>query len=890
VFDDYRYVESDHIHNQRQYFLSSFSSNEYIEKIISYSTNGKTLGELASYISSIAGVGQTEAIAFSNELIDAQILTSDLEPSVTGIEPFEQLISKLEKIKSGDDKILKNLLKIQNDILSKRRSIDFYKGIVARLNDSIDGVAIESDVALQVDMFLTAKSANIQKEILEDILSQINELEVFSLKIENTDMEQFMNRFQLKYETEEVPLVVALDNDLGVGYSEATDNSIGDNSIIDDLAINQRPKQDANEIENRFNFIQHFALEKYNESIRKNDIKIEIKEEELQLFAEKSKEYSFPNSMAIMGSLFSRNGRLDIQNYCFNLKGISGPSAGNLFARFAHGNSEIKDFTREILQAEEDESEEVIYAEIIHLPESRVGNILLRPILRKYEIPYGGISGIDKEFQIPITDLTVSIRNKEVILRSRKFNKIIIPRLTTAHNYSTRTLPIYKFLCDVQKQGYYQQLWDWGVLNSSACAFLPRVVYKSLILSRAQWKIKVADIKGQITWDNDAKFVRWSEQIRNRTNMPRHVVMTSGDNELLLDMDNLLNVKILVQEIEKKQSVLLQEFLFENENCIVKDVNGNGYVNELIIPVKRKSSRTVNMAIANDQLILQRKFHPYTEWLYFRVYIGTKSTDKFLLTVLLPFVEKGEREGLFEKFFFIRYKDEFPHVRIRFYNKDTSKQYELSLRFMQSIDSFISNGAIHNVELGTYEREIERYSPLLMELTETIFYYDSTSVLQILRALQHTSSKRKMLIALRAIVVFLDDFHIDLDRRLAIFTRVQNDFFHEFGGSPHLQKQLNSKYRQFQNDIESFIDKKNDQANDVLEVISILTLRSLKQRELIGHILAHESEYESNLIHYIHMFMNRLFTSQQRKFELLIYHFLNKYYNSQLARQRTVHQ
>ncbi len=34
---------------------------------------------------------------------------------------------------------------------------------------------------------------------------------------------------------------------------------------------------------------------------------------------------------------------------------------------------------------------------------------------------------------------------------------------------------------------------------------------------------------------------------------------------------------------------------------------------------------------------------------------------------------------------------------------------------------------------------------------------------------------------------------------------------------------------------------------------------------------------------YIHMFLNRLFVTQQRKYELIVYHFLEKYYSSRIA-------
>src|SRR6185295_823293 len=105
--------------------------------------------------------------------------------------------------------------------------------------------------------------------------------------------------------------------------------------------------------------------------------------------------------------------------------------------------------------------------------EGRIGNISFRPLLREYEIPYLGCSGVARDRQIPVTDLYVSVRGNRIRLRSATTGREIIPRMTNAHNFAWGSLGMYKFLCMLQHQGWASPGWDWGSLWSAP--FLPRV-------------------------------------------------------------------------------------------------------------------------------------------------------------------------------------------------------------------------------------------------------------------------------------------------------------------------------------------------------------------------------------------------------------------------------
>ena len=91
-----------------------------------------------------------------------------------------------------------------------------------------------------------------------------------------------------------------------------------------------------------------------------------------------------------------------------------------MLGRFCHGDELFERHVAEHLRAEESLQPEAIFAEVVHLPEGRVGNVLLRPVLRGYEIPYLGLSGAASEKQIPITDLRVSVVGDRIVLRLRE--------------------------------------------------------------------------------------------------------------------------------------------------------------------------------------------------------------------------------------------------------------------------------------------------------------------------------------------------------------------------------------------------------------------------------------------------------------------------------------
>ncbi|WP_204268481.1 lantibiotic dehydratase, partial [Escherichia coli] len=75
-----------------------------------------------------------------------------------------------------------------------------------------------------------------------------------------------------------------------------------------------------------------------------------------------------------------------------------------LLGRFGSGNpqlaSRLADFQR---PAESDDRP--IVAEIVHMPEGRVGNVVIRPVLSEFEIAYLGSPGVAADRVLSPRDL-----------------------------------------------------------------------------------------------------------------------------------------------------------------------------------------------------------------------------------------------------------------------------------------------------------------------------------------------------------------------------------------------------------------------------------------------------------------------------------------------------
>lgn len=274
---------------------------------------------------------------------------------------------------------------------------------------------------------------------------------------------------------------------------------------------------------------------------------------------------------------------------------------------------------------------------------------------------------------------------------------------------------------------------------------------------------------------------------------------------------------------------------------------------------------------------MKRKFILGEEWLYYKIYCGKRTADVILTQVIKPLAENLIKTKDITQWFFIRYTDPKPHLRIRFHMAAISKIATVIETVKNALYQGIENNTIWSVQADTYIRELERYGYTTMETSEKLFFLDSNVCVNVLNLIEDDTLL--FLFSLRYINHLLSAFDFTIDEKIR-FSKYHFDAFKkEFNADKHLNKQLNIKYTTLKEDITSFMLKPNKEYQTLLNIISENKQQLYPLTEQLTTKLNNENITKENLLSsYIHMTVNRLFRDQQRLHELVCYSSLYRFY------------
>jgi thiopeptide-type bacteriocin biosynthesis protein len=881
----YRYVEYYYNNTQRIHKISKVDFSEYLQLILNEAKKGKNLGELADLLIS-DDISKDEAINFIDELVTSQLLSSELDPTVTGLHFFDVILNTLQNIhnthpSSKLSEIIETLIEVKKNIFSLDSNIindiDSYQIVFSSLKNILPNIS-ETNL-FQTDLFKETETSIVDSDIQATIQNALNFLNKISPEIQNKTFDEFKERFVERYENSEIPLLQALDAETGIGYPKKDINGLND--LIDDLFIDSAFENSTL----KWNNLEIALHQLITKCIKEKRVQIEISEKDFEGIDFTSK--SLPHSVAVMFSVLS------VSNNKIAFRGSGSSSAINLLGRFAHGSKDVLNIINSIAEYEEQQCSNNILAEIAHLPEGRVGNILARPSFRKHEIPYLAKSSVDEDFQIDAADLYISLKAGKIILRSKRLNKQIIPRMSNAHNFSVNALPVYHFLCDLQIQYFTKPYtsFDWGVL-ANQYSFLPRVEYKNVVLSPAKWRFQKLHFEVLLKNKIEDEIIKLFFEFKEKNKLPDLFLIADGDNELLIDTKQTIAILAFVDSLKNRESIILEEFLFDVNNPLVKNTRGQGFTNQCIAIVLNDENRLPDFMLPEPKNFKsQKKYSIGSEWLYYKIYCGVKTADYILTEKLRPIVDQLIENKCIDKWFFIRYNDPENHLRFRLHIANLGRFETILTLINKELEPLIEQGIVFKIQTDTYDRELDRYGDNTIEFAESLFYYDSICCANALNLLDaETGNKIRWLFALRTTDQFLEDFGFSIHQKYDLMENLSQGFFNEHGGKRELKLQLDNKYRKLRKEVEQVLDRTTDKEKEIIELIEILNTRSKNNQPIIDELIFLQKsknlqlDVNDILCSFIHMMLNRIFMAKQRTNEFVIYDILTRHYKSTIAR------
>lgn len=562
--DEWRYYKLSK-NTQRDYSLDAFKNIDHLNEFFQFTQDGKTSTELLNYLLG-DGFNKIDSVEFINDLISSQILVSELEPTLT-IDYFERIKEFLRRENFQNlyvdslNSIITNLNK--NNYIS----LSDYDTIIETLDLSLK---IKEKHLLHCDYYQKMKSFQFDKKLISPIVNTLNLIgTVNELKFKKSPLVNFKRNFLQRYGARHVKLSEALDINSGLGIF-FTDKHLSIETFLEDVHLpNIKPEYVELVWDGKAKFLNNLVQDFLLNPSVSNGIDLECVKQSDEIGVHK---FDFDSTCSLMINLLG----LESNDPIF-LESVSVSNTISMTARFGDLSNGILDYLKRSVEREK-RSTSKLNAELVYLPENRSKNVLRRPSLYDYEIPYLASSGVDFSKQIFVEDLYLFIKDGQLHLYSKKINSEINPVISNAHNFTKNTLPIYRFLAAYgSRQSKYN--FTWGVLTE-IYNFLPRVFFKNIIVALARWKFRT----DQLIFRNineDAKLLEAINDWRTANRIPQWIQVGVGDRILPLNLDNQECIGLFLSYIKDKEEFVIEEYLYKSDTLNVKEPVS--HVNQIII-------------------------------------------------------------------------------------------------------------------------------------------------------------------------------------------------------------------------------------------------------------------------------------------------------------------
>jgi len=758
----------------------------------------RTLQELCHFLHAELGLKKSLASYFIQQLIESQLLLSDFQPNITGTDYFKRI---------GYPKAEKN-----NDYIIAERKI-------------LDGCISQKDI-------------HIIPELIEFLCRHLS-------PNKNAALNHCRSQFSRRFEDKVIPLLVAMDPEMGVGYESLTQDSSED-MLVQEL---KAQRQQTNKVIRSIDYpaIYQFIL---NGMLQQKTVQLEDFKDEGIGNTEK-----VANTFSLM---------LQYSGELLVVSQIGGCTANSLLGRFSMASDEVTGIGQRLAQTEQDANPDVLFFDIAYQLEKNADNINRRKSIYSYELPI--LSWTESAEAIDLDDLLLSVKNNEFVLHSAKYQKRVVPKLASAYNYARSDLSVFRFLSDLQHQNLRSSL-NINVLNMfPGLSHYQRIQYKYIVLSPEKWLVPKQICNGTDKTGTMKVLTQWLSDIR----LTAPFKCGFADQTLTFNPTLEEDRHAFLLFCKNKTDFYIEE-AFITDKQLVTDENQAPYISEFIINLEHNEQIYTAFPFAPpiDTAVYTSAYLPGEEWLYFEIYCHPSNSTSLLLAIHTHYLRHIKKK--IKNWFFIRYMDPSYHIRLRIQLKEKSYTGDLIAGLSRLLRPYTEQGTVADLQLKTYRPELERYGKERIYLVEKCFGNNSTFVL-------HLLSKPFTVHLLYYISIILMEnimqgIGFSIQEQLKFAEKMAGAFSAEMKISIEGFKKVNKAYKDFTVETATDNGKIPEKKMEATQKCFLQVLET-----------SNGAEKDKLLSDLFHMHTNRLFNNDQRMHEMVMYLYLIKRIKTRIGR------
>ena len=868
------YVQLRRRGRERSHHLVAVTPSRPLEAALAAAAGGARPAEIAGAVAADQ-VTAGAAAAFVAELIDEQVLVPELAAPVTGPEPLDGLIEQLEAIPEAGPAAA-TLARARAELAAiDAGGLGADPARYRVVAETVAGLLPTRDPVIRVDMVRPAVAASLGSPVVEELLRGAQLLRRLARPPRGGPIEQFAREFVERYGKREVPLIEAVEGEAGVGLAPRKEPGGEAAPLLRGLDFPSRPDELV-----PWGTPERLLLYRLVDAAGKDRDEVVLTSAEVgRLSGDELPE--LPDAFAIVATIVAPSAEdVDRGRFMVAVDRASGPSGARALARFCHADPVLRRHVDGHHRAEEALDADALVAEVVHVPEGHLGNLLTRPVLREVEITYLARSGAPAARQVPVSDLLVSVRQGRVVLRSGRLDRRVVPRLTTAHN-DERGSNLYRFLAQLQADGQARRLTLAGGPLADA-PFVPRLRVGRVVLWPARWRLTGDELLA-LSGLGDAELFEAVASLRERRRLPRFVTLEDDQSRLVADLDNLLSVASLAQALSGRDQAVLAEVVAAPDGLCVEGPDGR-FTHEVIVPFVRSAPRVAQRPALLAGPPFTRSYPPGSEWLYAKLYSGPAAADRVLLQAIAPVAAEAVASGAADRWFFLRFADPEWHLRVRFHGDPDALWDGVLPALRRAVAPMLGeDGLVWRLQLDTHERTVDWSTGAAgVELAERIYQADSEAVVAILDRLEpgDQGEDERWRLALAGAARLLDDLGLTGLEKQAAADDLRAAFAREFRVDGRLRGQIGDRFRAERANLQALIDRQWDRAHPLAAGFEVLDRRSeaiapvvrrLAALQADGTVPARPHAVATSLVH---LHFDRLLRSAQRAQEVIMYDFL----------------